>query len=364
MKITDVTAHTFGVPSTRKSKDVPWVWGRLTQVYVEVKTEDGLVGIGECFAYGIPHATAAVVNYTLRPLLVGQDARQIAPLTHLMQQKTHLFGRHGVTTFGISGVEMALWDLAGKRAGQPLYELLGGAQSTEVPAYASLVRYPEEHAQIRADAEKAMEEGYTLLKLHQVTAPSVAIGREVIGPDVPLTVDINCEWSPFHAIEMADAMNEYDLYWLEEPVWPPEDFNGLAQAQATSGVPLAAGENWCTDWQFKQAMDAGAVTFVQPSVTKVGGIGEWLKVAHLARANGYEMAPHSPYFGPGFVATLHLIAHTGQARWIERIYFDLEVELFTEPLKLAGGTYTVPGGPGLGVELNWKELEPFRLQPE
>ena len=361
MKITEVKAHAFGVPSTRKSKDVPWVWGRLTQVYVEVKTDDGRVGIGESFAYGIPLASAAVVNETLRPLLVGEDARQISALTHKMFQKTHLFGRYGVTTFAISGVEMALWDLAGKRAGKPLYELLGGAASTQVPAYASLVRYPEEHPQIRMDAEKAMSEGYTLLKLHQVTAASVGMGRAAIGPDVPLTVDINCEWSPFHAIEMADAMNEYNLYWLEEPVWPPEDYTGLAQVQTTSGVPLAAGENWCTDWQFQHAREMGAVTFVQPSVTKVGGIAEWLKVAHLARVNGVEMAPHSPYFGPGFAATLHLIAHTGQARWIERIYFDPDVALFTEPLAFAKGAFTVPGGPGLGIELNWKALEPYRI---
>jgi L-alanine-DL-glutamate epimerase-like enolase superfamily enzyme len=364
MKITEVVAHTYGVPSARRAKDVPWVWGRLTQVYVEVKTEDGRVGIGECFAYGVPHATASVVNHTLRPLLVGQDARQIAPLTHTMQQRTHLFGRYGVTVFAISGVEMALWDLAGKRAGQPLYALLGGAASTRVPAYASLVRYPEEHAQIRADAEEAMAQGYTALKVHQVTAPSVGMARKAIGPDVPLTVDINCEWSPFHAIEMAEALNEHDLYWLEEPVWPPEDFHGLAQVQGTSGVALAAGENWCTDWQFRQALELGAVTFVQPSVTKVGGVGEWLKVAHLARAYGCELAPHSPYFGPGFAATLHLIAHTGQARWIERIYFDLEVALFREPLAFADGVYTLPDGPGLGVELDWEALEPFRLRPE
>jgi L-alanine-DL-glutamate epimerase-like enolase superfamily enzyme len=364
MKITEVVAHTFGVPSTRRAKDVPWVWGRLTQVYVEVKTDDGLVGIGECFGYGVPHATAAVVNLTLRPLLVGEDARQIAPLTEKLFQKTHLFGRYGINTFAISGVEMALWDVAGKRAGKPLYELLGGAASTQVPAYASLVRYPERHEQIQADAQQAMAQGYTMLKVHQVTPESVGMARAAIGPDVPLTVDINCEWSPLRAVEMADAMNEYDLYWLEEPVWPPEDYHGLAQVQATSGVPLAAGENWCTDWQFQQAGEAGAVTFVQPSVTKVGGIAQWLKVAHLARIGGLEMAPHSPYFGPGFVATLHLIAHTGQPRWIERIYFDLELQLFTRPLAFAGGVYTVPDGPGLGVELDWKALEAFRIRPE
>ncbi len=207
-----------------------------------------------------------------------------------------------------------------------------------------------------------MDEGYTMLKLHQSAPPSVAMAREVIGPDVPLTVDINCQWSPFEAIGMAEAMNEYELLWLEEPVWPPEDFAGLAQVQATSGVALASGENLCTAWQFRQLLELGAVTFLQPSVTKVGGIGEWLKVAHLARLGGYELAPHSPYFGPGFVATLHLIAHTGQARWIEKIYFDLEAQLFQRPLAFADGSYAVPDGPGLGVEMNWEALAPYQVR--
>ncbi|MCH9045025.1 MAG: mandelate racemase/muconate lactonizing enzyme family protein [SAR324 cluster bacterium] len=361
MKIVDVKARIFAVPPRRMETEVPWVFGRLAQVFVEVTTDDGLVGIGEAYAYGVPKASAAVVNETLRPLLVGEDARRIAQLTQRMFQKTHLFGRYGVTTFAISGVEMALWDLAGKRAGQPLYQLLGGAAGTRVPAYASLVRYPEEHEQIRLDAEKAMAEGFTMLKVHQITVPSVAMAREVIGEDVPLTVDINCEWSPFEAARMAEAMHEYELFWLEEPVWPPEDYLGLAQVQASTGVPLSSGENACTAHQFKAMMDAGAVTYLQPSVTKVGGIAEWLNVARLVQLNGFELAPHSPYFGPGLAATLHLIAHTGQGRWIEKIYFDLEVELFKEPLQLAGGVYTVPDGPGLGVELNWEALAAFEV---
>jgi L-alanine-DL-glutamate epimerase-like enolase superfamily enzyme len=259
-------------------------------------------------------------------------------------------------------VETALWDLAGKRAGVPLYELLGGAAGTRVPAYASLVRYPEQHQQIDVDARKAIDEGFTMLKLHQATAASVAIGREAIGAGVPLTVDINCLWTPTEAIRMAEELGEHDLLWLEEPVWPPEDFEGLAHVQASTGVALAAGENACTAHQFQAMADAGAVTYMQPSVIKVGGVSEWLRVAELARLAGYEMAPHSPYFGPGFVATLHLIAHTGQPKWIEKIYFDLELPLFTEPLAFADGAYTVPDGPGLGVELDWEALAPFELR--
>src|SRR5262249_9789734 len=142
----------------------------------------------------------------------------------------------------------------------------------------------EEDDRIAAHAKQAMKEGYTMLKLHQVTPPSVALGREAIGHDVPLTVDINCEWTIHEAANMAMAMDESELYWLEEPVWPPEDFAGLSEVQSSTGVPLSSGENACTAVQFKAMIDADAVTFLQPSVIKVGGVSEFLKVAALVEA--------------------------------------------------------------------------------
>lgn len=362
MKITSVTARAYQIPSKPTTQDVPWVWGLLTQVYVSVTTEDGLEGVGEAFGYGVPGASAWVVNNTLAPLLAGRDATGIRELTEMLFRKTHIFGRYGVTTFAISGVEMALWDLAGKRAGMPLYQLLGGAARTAIPAYASLVRYPEGHGQIEADARKAMDEGYGMLKLHQHTVESVALARAAIGPDVPLTVDINCEWRPTEAIAMAIAMDEHALLWLEEPVWPPEDFASLNRVQAEGGVPLASGENLCTAVPFAEMAAQQAVDYLQPSVTKVGGIAQWLKVADIAKLNGLELAPHSPYFGPGFAATLHLLAHRDEVDWIEKIYFDLKVELFKEPLRFAEGAFLVPDEPGLGVSLDWEALEPFLMR--
>ena len=360
MKIVAVEARVYQIPGRRNAQDVPWVWGEMAQVYVSVTTEDGLEGIGEAFGYGIPGASAWVVNHTLAPLLVGRDAASIHDLTEMLFRKTHLFGRYGVTTFAISGVEMALWDLAGKRAEMPLYRLLGGAARTAIPAYASLVRYPEGHAQIEADARKAMDEGYAMLKLHQLSVESVALARAAIGADVPLTVDINCEWRPSEAIAMAQAMEAYALLWLEEPVWPPEDFASLNRVRAEGGVPLASGENLCTAVQFAEMAAQQAVDYLQPSVTKVGGIAQWLKVADIAELNGIGLAPHSPYFGPGFAATLHLLAHRNQAQWVEKIYFDLEVEIFKDPIRFADGAFLVPDGPGLGVTLDWEALEPFR----
>ena len=242
----------------------------------------------------------------------------------------------------------------------PLYQLLGGAESREVKAYASLVRYSDRD-QMVADAEKASGEGYEMLKLHQIDVESIRRGREAMGDDPFLTVDVNCQWPPHQAVEMALAMDEYDLHWLEEPVWPPEDFRGLAAVMEESGVPLAAGENACTAHQFRYMIDEGAVRYPQPSVVKVGGISEFLKVATLAEAANMELAPHSPYFGPGFVATLHLIAHTRRARWIEKLYCDLETSIYTPALEIQDGTYTIPEGPGLGVDVAPHVLKEYAL---
>ena len=359
MKIVDVHATPLAIPLS--DPRTPWIWGAFSQVIVEVKTGDGLIGYGEAFAYGVPQAVADVVNHTLRPLLIEQDASDIAGIADSLFRKTHLFGRYGVTTFAISGVDIALWDLAGKRAGLPLYALLGGAASREVKAYASLVRYSDT-AQMAADAEKAASEGYEMVKLHQTGVESVRKGREAIGSELLMTVDVNCEWTPLHATEMALAMNEYDLHWLEEPVWPPEDYPGLAQVMDESGVALAAGENACTVHQFQLMMSEGAVRYAQPSVIKVGGVSEFMKVATLAETYNLSLAPHSPYFGPGFLATLHLIAHTRRAEWVERIYCELEASVFTKPLEFRGGQYTIPESPGLGLDVDPIVLKEYALK--
>ena len=358
MKITAVRATPIAVPLS--DPKIPWVWGTFSHVVVEIETDEGLTGCGEAYGHGVPRAVAEVVNEVLRPLLVGEDSSDIAGLARKMFHRTHLFGRYGVTTFAISGVDIALWDLAGKRAGVPLYQLLGGAESREVKAYASLVRYSDRD-QMAADAEKASGEGYEMLKLHQIDVESIRRGREAMGGEPFLTVDVNCEWQPHQAVEMAVAMDEYELHWLEEPVWPPEDFRGLAKVMEDSAVPLAAGENACTAHQFRHMIDERAVRYPQPSVVKVGGVSEFLKVATLAEAANMELAPHSPYFGPGFVATLHLIAHTRRARWIEKLYCDLETSIYTPALEIEDGVYTIPEGPGLGVEVDPQVLKEYAL---
>ena len=134
------------------------------------------------------------------------------------------------------------------------------------------------------------------------------VAREAAGDDILLMLDVNCSWAPDEALDIALQCIPYNLYWLEEPIWPPEDFEALAHLGQASETPIATGENACTVYQFQHMMETGCASFVQPSVTKVGGITEWRKVAALAEARNLQVAAHSPYFGPGLLATAHLVA--------------------------------------------------------
>ena len=360
MQITDVQVHLLAIPQQQDTLTSSWITGGFRyQLLIVVETDEGVTGYGEAFAYGVPHATAAVVYDVLKPLLLGADPRQIAALQDAMYRKTHLFGRYGITTFAISGIDIALWDIAGKCAGLPLYRLLGGASDNHVPAYASLVRYPEPQ-QVGTVVENALQEGYTAIKLHQLDVESLQMTREVAGEDVPIMMDINCAWTPEQALEMAQQFAPEDPYWLEEPLWPPEDFDGLARLGHLSGTPIATGENACTVYQFRQMLEAGAATFIQPSVTKVGGITEWQKIAALAETYNVSIAPHSPYFGPGLVATAHLVAATPRARWLEYLYVRPEASMFKDFPRITAGQFPLPQGPGLGVEIDPEIISRYR----
>ena len=173
--------------------------------------------------------------------------------------------------------------------------------------------------------------------------------RDAAGDGVPIMVDTNCPWTPEQARQMTLKLRPYDLHWLEEPIFPPEDFPAIARLRAGTGVAMAAGENNCTAVQFRDMFAANAVDYAQPSVTKVGGVTEFLKVATLADAAGVTLMPHSPYFGPGFLATLQLTAARGQpGALVERYHMDLEASLYGELIDPVNGAFAVPQGPGLG----------------
>jgi D-galactarolactone cycloisomerase len=173
-------------------------------------------------------------------------------------------------------------------------------------------------------------------------------------------LDTNCAWDVPTSLRMADAMRDDGLYWLEEPVWPPEDAAGLARVRAR-GIPIAAGENVAGPMGFKTLLDAGALDIAQPSVTKLGGIGEAMKVATLCQSYGVQTVPHCPYFGPGFIATLHIAAALPQRPLIEVLWLDMEANPFDPWVRTQDGKVAVPQGPGLGCDPDPAVLARYRV---
>ena len=314
---------------------------------VRVSTEDGLVGWGEAFGHGCCPATQSAIDTLIAPALLGADATDIAAISQAMQRRFHLFGRTGPVRYGLAGVDIALWDLAGKAVGLPLYRLLGGGARHSVPAYASLERYGEKRA-LAAACNRAMEEGYGAIKLHEIDLGLIRLARDVVGPDYVLLADTNCPWSAETARDNARALADVRLRWLEEPVWPPEDHLGNASVRA-AGAKVAAGENMTSLLDFRTFFEAGALDVAQPSVAKIG-LSETLKVLALAEAFGVTVAPHYAYFGSGYLAALHVVAAMPGHVLFERLFLDFPASPFAPFTSAERGAVAVPQKPGLGCD--------------
>jgi len=323
-------------------------WNTVDTLLVKISTDSGITGWGEAFGHTIIPATRVTIETMLAPLCIGRDATQIEALLLDLHQRLHIFGRNGPLVYGLSGIDMALWDIAGKRAGCPLYDLLGGSAKTDLPVYASLIRYSDPELVAR-NAARASSQGFRHVKLHEIGLAQVRAAREAVGSEVAIMLDANCPWSLSEATEMARRLGPFDLFWLEEPCWPPENYAALAELRRV-GIPIAAGENNTTAMGFSHMFQANAVDFAQPSPSKVGGISEARKVFALAEAYNIRLAPHTPYFGPGLLAGLQLNAAHPPETLVEWFYFDLETTLYGDAILPRRGRVAIPRGPGLGYD--------------
>ena len=364
MKITGVEPFHISVPYNyggplQKADAIPW--RNMETLLVKVTTDEGVTGWGEGFGFTICATTGHAVTHGIAPLAVGRDPSDITALVTDIARKQQNCSRNGPVAFALSALDIALWDIAGKVAGKPLYKLLGSTETVErMPAYASLLRYGSVDLVERHSA-RAAEEGYVRVKLHEIQTPQVAVARKVLGPDIKLMVDTNCSWTPDQAVAMAKEFAPYDLLWLEEPVWPPEDYAAMARIRKESGVAVAAGECGSTLADFMQLIDTGHVDYVQPSVTKIQGLTAMLRVIELARSRGTKVAPHSPYFGPGLLATMHISASMPEKPPIERFYLTLEASPLGDWVNAKDGHMRIPQGPGLGVEIDEAVVAKYRV---
>ena len=351
MTIAKITTHALRIPYDVGGLKQEFL-GRprefLEALYLRVETTDGVVGWGEPFGINTWPAVKVVLDQFVGPYATGKDEDDIEGLTLDLKKRLHVYGRTGPMMYAISGLDIALWDIAAKKEGVPLYQLLGGSKRTSVQAYASLMRYGEPAALAR-NCERALTLGYRAVKLHETSVALTKVARDALGSDTELTLDTNCAWTLEQAIENAAALEPLELAWLEEPTWPPEDTAQLSALRARTRIPLSAGENASTPWELQQLAASGAVAIVQPSVIKIGGITEMRKLVDAA-PEGVRVVPHAPYFGPGYLATLHLLAAMDRETPIERLFCDFEAHPLAQHIAVTSGRAEIPTGPGLGAD--------------
>jgi L-alanine-DL-glutamate epimerase-like enolase superfamily enzyme len=334
----------------------------MDALYLRVETDQGLVGWGEAFGFACCPVTHAAVERALAPLAIGREIDNIAGLMQDLHRRLQNMGRNGPVGFALSGLDIALWDIAGKAAGMPIHRLLGGdGKKTRVPAYASLLRIgtPEHVAGVAA---AAVARGYRSIKLHERTCEAVAAARAAVGPDIALMLDTNCTWTPDEAVAMARRLSGYDLTWLEEPLFPPDDYAGLARVRREGGIAVAAGENLGNLQEVTRIIAAGAIDIIQPDPIKMGGISECWKALELAGDRGMRAEPHSPYYGPGLAASLHLIAAMPGEVMCEFYYADLAASPLGNIIYPHGGFLGVPDAPGLGISVDEDIIARYRVR--
>ena len=339
---------------------------------VEIFTDDGLVGIGN--AALTPQVTKQVIDLHLKPLLIGKDPWDIEFLWQLMYRKTMAFGRRGLGMVAISAVDIALWDILGKSAKQPVYRLLGGRTKPRIPVYASRL-YSVELSELAAEAKRYKAEGYKAMKLRFGWGPTdgaagmqrnlnlVRTVRETVGDGIDVMADAYMGWTLDYAKRMLPLLEPFQLRWLEEPVIP-DDVHGYAELRSYGRIPIAGGEHEFTAYGFRDLLEARALDYIQFDTNRVGGLTQARKVAALAEAYSVPVIPHA-----GQMHNYHVVMASLNSPMAE--YFpvvDVEVgnELFWyifngEPKAKDGFIDLDESIPGLGLTINEAALEKFEV---
>src|SRR5213593_2665177 len=363
MKIVDVRAYptSFPVPAAARVSLGIGQAVKRDAVVVKVTTDDGLTGWGESHHGRSPGAVAHHANTTLRQLIMGMDAADVVGVwarIYKMQLGSH--GMGAATAIAMSGIDMALWDIRGKATGWPLYRLLGGA-ARPIPAYAGGVSLGyAEPAKLVDEARALVAQGYRALKLRVGDTPErdlerVAAVRRAFGDRLVILTDANTGYTVADARRAMPGLEAHGVGWLEEP-FPAHDHRSYALAGTFAKVPLAAGENHYTRFEFTRLIEDRAITILQPDLSKTGGVTEALRIAALASAWKLSINPHTSMTGLNMAASIHFLAAIDNAG-----YFEADVSkgnLFRDTLVSTPYTLGTDGcvrpleKPGIGVEVD------------
>jgi D-galactarolactone cycloisomerase len=378
MKITDVTCHILQSKVEQPFVSARgWVYSTRSSCIVEVSTDEGITGWGEC--YGPAAVNKALIETQYRPRIIGRDPFDVEVVWEDLYNRIKDYGAQGFSITALSGVDIALWDIMGRAVNKPVHKLLGGAHRTQVQAYATglyfidMDRLVEEAVE---EAEKYAAMGFRAIKMKiglgdpKLDLRRVAAVRKAIGPDIKLAVDANHCFTVPQAIQLGRAMEELDLMWFEEPI-SPEDHDGYAQVSAALDMAVAGGENDFTRWGFRDIIAKKAMDIVQPDVCAAGGLSECRKIATLASAHGVECVPHAWGSAIGLAATVQFLAALPDTPpclrpmppmlEFEQTPNPLRDHLAKDPIVQVKGIVAVPGGPGLGIEVDRAVLQQYKV---
>lgn len=326
---------------------------------VRIRDAEGAEGVGYTYTVGRNGgAVDAVLRREMGDLLQGQEADLTEAVWQRLWWGLHYGGRGGPTVLAISAVDMALWDLKAKRAGLPLWRLLGGFDP-RVPCYAGGIDLDLPLDALLRQTDDNLAKGFRAIKM-KVGRKSLAEDvervramREHLGAEFPLMVDANMKWNVDQAIRAARAFAPFDLTWLEEPV-PPEDVAGHARVLRDGGVPIASGENLRSLWDFRALIAAEGVSFPEPDVTNCGGVTSFMKIAHFAEAWGLPVTSHGAHD-----VTVHLLAACPNRSFLEAHGFGLD-RYIAAPLQIKAGCAVAGEAPGHGIAFDWAGLDCIR----
>ncbi|MCW5745982.1 MAG: mandelate racemase/muconate lactonizing enzyme family protein [Alphaproteobacteria bacterium] len=378
MKVTDVTCHILQSKVDRPFTSARgWLYGTRSSCVVEIATDEGITGFGEC--YGPAAVAKAVIDTQLKPRVIGRDPFDVEVVWEDLYNRIKDYGLAGMTISAISGIDIALWDIVGRAAGKPVHKLIGGAYRDEVVPYATGLYFIDMDRLIEEAVEEATDyarQGFRAIKMKiglgdlKLDAARVAAVRRAIGPGVKLAVDANHCFSVPNAIRLGRMLEEHDVLWFEEPI-SPEDHDGYVEVTRALDVAVAGGENDFTRWGFRDIIARKAMDIVQPDLCAAGGFSECRKIATLASAFGVECVPHAWGSAIGLAATVQFLAALpDQPPALRPMPPMLEFEqtpnplrdhLATTPIAQKGGVVKVPGGPGLGIEIDRKVLQQYKV---
>ncbi|MDX2245476.1 MAG: mandelate racemase/muconate lactonizing enzyme family protein [Bacteroidia bacterium] len=385
MKITAVEAYWLRCPIPREKQHTS-DYGLLTDfdmTLVVVTTDNGLQGFGEAKAAvgssGVCASIVTCVEKELQPILLGQDARNISQLWEKMYNGTRdhyalsrgrgfpILGRRGLTVSAMSGIDMALWDIKGKSLGVPVADLLGGICRESMQAYASGGWADVEG--IGAQLKGYLDKGFDAVKMRvgvmdKSVANSVArvkAAREAVGPQVKIMADAHGTYSVPEAKRFCRELEDYDLYWFEEPI-SPDNRVGTAEVRSSTAIPIAAGESEYTRFDIRDMIEHRAIDVVQPDAAIIGGITEAVRVAQLAHTWQLELAPHCWGSAFSFMAGINVAFASPAATIIEFSSGGnpMMYELVNEKIAAKNGRIEAPRTPGLGVTPNWDFVNEFK----